>query len=101
MTGMGPEEPLRDLAIFLRRTAYVRLAETLRQERITAGVVHEHVAGVVALAPQTYGAPRGAAGAAPAAGGARDSRYTTPVHLRRADLRLGTGAETAGPVRGR
>ena len=45
--------------------------------------------------------PRGAAGAASAPGGTWESRHAPPIHLRRADLRLGAGAETAGPVRGR
>ena len=69
---------------------------------ITAGVLHEHVAGVVALAPQTYGA-RLAGQLAPrpllVVHGKADTRlpYTCGV----ADLRLGTGAQTAGLVRGR
>jgi pimeloyl-ACP methyl ester carboxylesterase len=67
---------------------------------IAAGAVNTHVAGVVALAPQTYGAPRGAVGAASTARGPWESRHTAAVHLRRADLRLGAGTETAGPVRG-
>src|SRR5262249_5872415 len=46
-------------------------------------------------------APRGAAGAAAAAGGPWESRHATAIHLRRADLQLGAGAQTARPVRGR
>jgi pimeloyl-ACP methyl ester carboxylesterase len=65
---------------------------------ITAGAVHDRVAGVVALASQTYGAPGGAVGATAAPRGAWESRHAPPVHLWRTDLRLGAGAETAGPV---
>src|SRR5499427_4482394 len=43
--------------------------------------------------------PRGAAGAAAAARGAWESGHTPPIHLWRANIRLGAGAETAGPVR--
>jgi pimeloyl-ACP methyl ester carboxylesterase len=70
---------------------------------MTAGALHEHVAGVVALAPQTSGATL-AGKLAPRpllVGGARQSRHQAPLRLRSADIPLGAGAETAGPVRGR
>ena len=68
---------------------------------IAAGVVHPHVAGVVALAPQTYGAQMAGQLAPPSAGGAWESRHAAPIRLRGANLRLGPGAETARPLRGR
>ena len=69
---------------------------------IAAGVVHSQVAGVVALAPQTYGAQM-AGQLAPrpllVVHGKADTQ--APVRLWGANLRLGPGAETAHPLRGR
>src|SRR5262249_46301313 len=52
-------------------------------------------------APDVWRPPRGAVGAASAAGGAWGSRHAAAIHLRRAELLLGAGAQTASPVRGR
>jgi len=69
---------------------------------IAAGVVLPHVAGVVALAPQTYGAQM-AGQLAPCpllvVHGKADTRL--PYACGVANLRLGPGAETARPLRGR
>ena len=68
---------------------------------ITAGALHDHVAGVVTLAPQTYGAHL-AGQLAPrpllVVHGKADTRlpYSCGVQI----YPLGAGAETAGPVRG-
>src|SRR3989442_4424409 len=51
-------------------------------------------------AADLWRAPGGTAGAASAAGGARHRRHQAPVRLRGADLPLGAGAETVGPVEG-
>ena len=45
---------------------------------MTAGAVHDHVAGVVAVGAQTYGAPRGVAGTAAAPRGAWEADTRLP-----------------------
>ena len=68
---------------------------------MTAGALHARGGRRGLSAADLWRDPGREAGPASAAGGARQSRHQAPLLVRGADVPLGAGAETAGPVRGR